>query len=169
MESRTQLDAALAQIVFARGYTKLFLADLEPDDWFWQPKPDSTHIAWQVGHLAVAQYSLCVRRTRGTLPEDETLISSDFRSRFGKGSIPATGAAANLPIAEIKKTFDRVQEFVMNLHANSNDEMLSEISLPEHPAFQTKLGALFWSGQHELIHAGQIGLLRRLRGKQPLR
>jgi uncharacterized damage-inducible protein DinB len=32
---------------------------------------------------------------------------------------------------------------------------------------RTKLEALFWCSQHELIHAGQIALLRRLIGKEP--
>jgi hypothetical protein len=31
------------------------------------------------------------------------------------------------------------------------------------------LDALLFSSKHEMLHAGQIGLLRRLFGKQPLR
>jgi hypothetical protein len=31
------------------------------------------------------------------------------------------------------------------------------------------LGAIEWASGHELVHAGQIALLRRLMGKQPLR
>ena len=34
---------------------------------------------------------------------------------------------------------------------------------------ETKLGALFFCSVHEMMHAGQIGLLRRLLGKSPLR
>jgi len=32
-----------------------------------------------------------------------------------------------------------------------------------------KLGGLIFCSHHEMLHAGQIGLLRRLLGKQPLR
>jgi uncharacterized damage-inducible protein DinB len=33
---------------------------------------------------------------------------------------------------------------------------------------QTKRASLLWCAQHELVHAGQIGLLRRLLGYPPL-
>jgi hypothetical protein len=38
-----------------------------------------------------------------------------------------------------------------------------------HPMFSTKLGALMFCPFHEMLHAGQIGLLRRLFGNAPLR
>ena len=33
-----------------------------------------------------------------------------------------------------------------------------------HSLFETKMGALYWSARHEMLHAGQIGLLKRLVG-----
>jgi hypothetical protein len=33
----------------------------------------------------------------------------------------------------------------------------------------TKLGSLLFCSHHEMLHAGQLGLLRRLLGKQPVR
>jgi signal peptidase I len=38
-----------------------------------------------------------------------------------------------------------------------------------YAAFATKLGALLFCPAHEMLHAGQIGLLRRLLDKPPLR
>jgi len=37
-----------------------------------------------------------------------------------------------------------------------------------HPLFKTKLESLFWCAHHEMLHAGQIGLVRRLLGEAPL-
>jgi hypothetical protein len=37
-----------------------------------------------------------------------------------------------------------------------------------HPLVKTKLWALLWCAQHESVHAGQIGLLRRQLGYSPL-
>lgn len=167
--SQFQIEAALKQLQFSRRYTREFLSQLEPGDWFWQPTEGVTHLAWQVGHLAVAQYNLCVRRIRGALPEVEALLSSDFSRCFGRDSIPQPGAENNPPVAEILASFDRVFDYVQQFLPNCTDEQLSVVSLPEHRAFQTKLGGLFWAAQHELIHAGQIALLRRLRGNAPLR
>jgi hypothetical protein len=38
-----------------------------------------------------------------------------------------------------------------------------------YAGYPTKLGALLFCPLHEMIHAGQIGLLRRLMGKPPIR
>ena len=38
----------------------------------------------------------------------------------------------------------------------------------ELPKVKTKIDTLRWCGDHELIHAGQIGLLRRLLGHKPV-
>jgi hypothetical protein len=40
--------------------------------------------------------------------------------------------------------------------------------LKPHPLVKTKLWALLWCAQHEAVHAGQIGLLRRQLGYLPL-
>ena len=87
----------------ARVYTEDMLSNVDQADWFRQPSEGVTHIAWQVGHLAVAQFSLALKRVRG--------------EKTGNG----------------------------------------------------KEAAIRWSIQHEFIHAGQIGLLRRLLGANPLR
>ena len=71
----TRLELAREQIVFARNYTLRFLYQLPDDDWFRQPPGGVKHIAWQVGHLAMAEYRLAIERIRGRLAEDEDLIS----------------------------------------------------------------------------------------------
>ena len=58
MDASTRLEIARGQIVTARQYTESLLADIDPGDWFQQPAEVATHVAWQVGHLAMAQYGL---------------------------------------------------------------------------------------------------------------
>jgi uncharacterized damage-inducible protein DinB len=48
-------------------------------------------------------------------------------------------------------------------------QQLAEPSDEPYAVTPTKLGALFFCSHHEMLHAGQIGLLRRLLGKSPLR
>jgi hypothetical protein len=50
-----------------------------------------------------------------------------------------------------------------------DDSELDNPTDPPHAVFKTKLGAIEFSPQHELVHAGQIAMLRRLMGKPPLR
>jgi hypothetical protein len=169
MSTPARLEAAIDRMRRSRLYTKQFLADLTPADWFWSPPEYATHIAWQVGHLAVAQYNLCLRRVRGRTAEDEQLISESFIESYKLGSKPHAGASANPPLDEIKRVFESVfDQALAELPQFDNAELDSPVE-PPSPAFKTKFGAIDYCSQHELVHAGQIAMLRRLMGKPALR
>ena len=61
----SRVQTSIAQIRQARGYIEDLLSHIAVDDWFRQPAEGVTHVAWQVGHLAVAQYGLALKRVRG--------------------------------------------------------------------------------------------------------
>ncbi|HLN31228.1 MAG TPA: DinB family protein [Gemmataceae bacterium] len=165
----TRLDLAVSQLSRARKYTFRLLENIDPALWFQQPAGGVTHIAWQVGHLANAEYRLCLERIRGRRPEDELLIPVTFTSRFARESVPDPDSAANPSPEEIRATLERVHKQVFQeLRSLSDEELDSEPLPPRHPLFDTKLGAILWCAQHEMLHAGQIGLLRRLCGLAPL-
>ncbi len=70
---------------------------------------------------------------------------------------------------EIRETLARVHQHSLQELETYTDADLN-VKLPEpHAVFDTKLGSVFFCSAHELIHAGQIGLLRRMLGKDPLR
>jgi hypothetical protein len=167
--SRARLDRAIEQLEFTRRRVKDYVADLTPDEWFWHPAEYVTHAAWQIGHLAVSQYNLCLRRVRGRTKDDESLISDEFIEHFRLGSQPQAGAENYPPIAEIQRVFDAVHaQAVAELGKLTDEELDVPVEQP-HPAFKTKLGSVEYSPGHELVHNGQIGLLRRLMGKPALR
>ena len=169
MPENPSLDIAVKQIEFARNYTLSLLDDIDEQDWFTMPAGCRTHAAWQVAHLAMAQYGLCLFRVRGRMREDSELMSSKFRKQFSRGSQPDPDSAANPSPAEIRQVFDRVYQQAMNEMAGYSDELLNEPVEEPYAAYNTKLGALLFCSHHEMIHAGQIGMLRRLFGKQPVR
>ena len=72
MTIESRLEIAVRRIETAREYTETLLEGLTDEDWFWQPEGLTTHIAWQVGHLAMAQYGLTLFRQRGRQPIDST-------------------------------------------------------------------------------------------------
>ena len=163
------LQLAIRQFEFARGYTLSLLDGLTDEDWFRRPAEGITHIAWQVGHLAMAEYGLCLFRIRGRRPEDLDLMSSKFRKQYSKGSQPDPDPANNPAPAELRQALDRVHQQVLSELAACSEQQLSEpIDMP-YAVTPTKLGALFFCSHHEMLHAGQIGLLRRLSGKSPVR
>ena len=163
------LELALKQIEFARGYTFSILAEIDEADWFVLPPGCPTHAGWQVGHLAMAEYGLCLFRQRGRQPIDLELMSSGFRKLFSRGSVPEADATKYPSPAEIRATLDRVHAQVLNEAAAFTAEQLKEPIESPFAVEATKLGALLFCSHHEMLHAGQLGLLRRLLGKQPIR
>lgn len=169
MPDDTSLELARKQIEFARSYTKTLLDDVQPEDWFTMPEGCVTHIGWQVGHLAMAQYGLCLFRIRGRQPIDTELMSSAFRKKYSKGTMPDADPANNPSPDEIMAVLERVHDQVMTEMAGYDEATLDEpVDMP-YAAYATKLGALLFCSHHEMIHAGQIGLLRRLLRKAPVR
>lgn len=160
---------AARQIEFAREYTRSLIADVAPDDWFRQPGAAVTHLAWQIGHLAMAEYGLALFRQRGRQPEDAELMTSAFRKQFSKGSTPEPDPQKNPSPSEILAVWERVHERAMQEIPRYSLAELSQKVPEPHAAFDTRLGALLFCAQHEMLHAGQIGLIRRLLGKPPIR
>ena len=164
----TRLPLAVEQIVFARNYTSRLLDQTKVVDWFRQPPGGVTHVAWQVGHLAFAQYRMALERIRGPQPQDADLISEEFLCLFGRDSVPDPDPAKYPGQAEIRAAFDRVHEQVLRELRGLDESELDQPVLKPHPLVKTKLWALLWCAQHEAVHAGQIGLLRRQLGYPPL-
>ncbi len=166
----SELSAAISQIRQARRYTEDLLQNIPDEHWFSSPTGGVTHVAWQVGHLAVCEYALAMKRVRGVRPDDETLVSADDFRLYGKGSEPVFDASAYPPVSEIKALLQRVHHRTLEELTDLDEATANEpTSDPPHPMFNTKLGALIWCAQHEFLHAGQIGLLRRQLGLASLR
>jgi hypothetical protein len=169
MSQNARLDIARKQIEFARGYTLSLLEDIEDGDWFRRPGGVGTHIAWQTAHLAIAEYGLVLFRQRGRRREDAELLSGRFRKQFGRGSTPDPDPANCPSPAEIREVLRRVHEQAMTELAGFPDQQLDEPVEEPYAAYATKFGALLFCTAHEMIHAGQIGFVRRLLGKPPVR
>jgi hypothetical protein len=165
--SMSRLQMAIEQIIFARTYTIWLLDNTDVADWFRQPG-GVTHIAWQVGHLAFSEYRLGLQRIRGARPEDAALFSEEFLRRFGRDSLPDADPAKHPSPAEIRAVFDGVHEQTLRELRGLDESELDTPVLQPHPRVKTKLWSLLWCAQHEAVHAGQIGLLRRQLGHAPL-
>ncbi|MFK7819665.1 MAG: DinB family protein [Planctomycetaceae bacterium] len=155
------LQAAIAQIDWARRYTLELLEATPHDVWFEMPNGSPTHIAWQVGHLTVSQYGLCMFRIRGRNPEDLDLIPSPFRKAYARSSTPKADASVQPSPDELLERMHRVHELAMGeLNAVDPNVLLEPVDMP-YTAYPAKLGAILFCPLHEQIHSGQIGLLRR--------
>lgn len=163
------LTAAIGQIRFAREYT-LELLDATPQElWFTIPAGLPTHIAWQVGHLTVSQYGLLMFRIRGRQSDDLELIPGKFRKAYSRSSTPKADPAGQPSPDELIDRLNRVFTLgLAELDSIAGEVLLEPVDLP-YAAYPTKLGAILFCPMHELIHAGQIGVLRRALGLDPVR
>ena len=168
-EAVVMLRAALAQIDFARRYTREMLAATPHDLWFTRPEGTPAHIAWQVGHLTVSQYGLLMFRIHGRRDTDLDLIPGKFRKAFGRGSDPASESANQMTADELLERFEQVNEqAIRGLEGITAEVLLEPVEMP-YAAYPIKLGAILFCPLHEQIHAGQIGLTRRLLGLESIR
>lgn len=157
-----------AELAASRDYTERLLADIGAADWF-APRPEwKSTLAWQVGHLAVAEYGLAVERVRGLRPGDAELLPPEFRDWFGAQSVPRFSPQGYPPPEHILAVFRGVHQAAVEAVAGLGEERLDEPVSRSHPLFTTKAGSLAWCIRHEMLHAGQIGLLRRQLGHDPL-
>jgi hypothetical protein len=161
--------AAIAQITFARDYTLGLLEATPQDRWFEIPEGMSTNIAWQVGHLTVSQYGLLMFRLQGRQDEDLELIPGKFRKAYTRGSTPSSDPAKQLSADELIERMAAIHQRSMAvLESVSLETLLEPIEMP-YAGYPTKLGAVLFCPLHEHIHAGQIGVIRRAMGMEPVR
>jgi hypothetical protein len=164
----SRLQLAIEQIVFARNYTIGLLDRTPTTEWFRQPLGGVSHVGWQVGHIAFSEYRLALWRIRGQQPQDDALFSQEFLRLFGANSVPDADPAKYPAPTEIRAVLDKVHEVVLRELPDLNDAELDRPVPHPHRLRRQKLLALLWCAHHEMLHAGQIGLLRRLLGYPPL-
>jgi hypothetical protein len=164
-------DHLIAQMRWTRQYTLQLIESVPHELWYVQPAGACSHLAWQVGHLAVAQYGLMLFRQRGRAEGDLELLPGWLRKSFGKGTSPMQAAdrpAAATPTG-LLDLLAAIHEAALRETATYTYASLLEPTDMPYAAYPVKLGALLFCPIHEGIHAGQIGMLRRLHGLEPLR
>jgi hypothetical protein len=161
-----RLREVLDQLDFVRRYTRERTQSVPLADWYTVPPGGVSHIAWQVGHMALSEYRLCLERLRPRTPADEALIPDAFLKTFARESLPEpeTGFSAE----EIRSVFDRVHARVRDELPTYPDADLDLAPLRPHPLFATRIGGLRYAPLHEMIHCGQAAMIRRMLGHEPI-
>jgi hypothetical protein len=116
----------------------------------------------------MAEYRLCLERLRLRTTADEALISDDFLKTFGRESAPIADPTAYPTAAEIRATFDRVHARILEELPHYPDVDLDLPPLKPHSLFTTRLAGLRYAPLHEMIHCGQIAMIRRMLGQKPI-
>ncbi len=165
----SQFSTLADALVFTRGYTAALLDAIPVADWFTMPAGCPSHVAWQVGHLAMAEARLVVDRIGNRRSVDEGLLPAEYLTLFGRESVPDPDPTRHPGLADLRKVFDRVHEAAVGVLRETADADLEAMAAgPPHRLCRTKGEFARWVALHEMTHAGQIGLIRRMLGNRPV-
>ncbi|NBO92154.1 MAG: DinB family protein [Planctomycetia bacterium] len=142
-----------------------FVGDLSDADLLVRPTPGANHIAWQLGHLILAEGGIGAELPGVVYPA----LPAGFADQHGKDT-----AQAEPPIGFLSRT-QYVDLFTAARNASlaALDKMTeADLDCPTQgklAAFAPNLGALLLLiSNHTLMHAGQFSVVRRKLGKPVL-
>jgi hypothetical protein len=165
----SRIAAFIDNLVFTRGYTIPLLDTIPVADWFTMPAGCPSHVAWQVGHLAHAEARLVVERVGGRTEVGGGVLPPEFIKFFARNSVPEPDPDKHPSPAEIRRVLDHVHEAALQTLRDTADADLDTfVSGSPHRFCRTKADYARWVSHHEFLHAGQIGLIRRMLGKDPV-
>ena len=101
--------------------------------------------------------------------EDLELIPGKFRKAYSRGSTPNPNADSQMSPNELRQRLDQVFQLSMDSLADVSVETLLESEEMPYAVYPNKLGSVLFCPLHEQIHAGQIGIIRRGLGLEPIR
>jgi hypothetical protein len=154
-------DVLLMQYRFAHYVLKTNTEGMDHADSLVQPQPAGNCANWVLGHILVSRNMIL--RLLGAEP----LLGDDESQPYRRGSAPlGDGAADAVSFEKLLGMLDASQETIMERLPTLDDEALArEVTGPFGKPEQlgNVIGALHF---HEAYHAGQIGVIRRLLGRE---
>ena len=120
-----------------------------------QPAPAGNCLNWILGHIAVTR-----DQALGLLGEKPVWNDAD-KALYIRGSKPMTNGGKAMRMEKIMADIERSQETLLGALLRQTPESLA--AADEQGAVADKLAMLHF---HEAYHTGQVGLMRRLIGKE---
>src|SRR5262245_51055187 len=117
----SRISAFIDNLVFARGYTIPLLDGIPAADWFTMPADCPSHVAWQVGHLALAEARLIVERVGGRTEVGGGVLPPEFIKLFARNSVPEADRTKHPSPTEIRRVFDDVHEIALRTLGDTTD------------------------------------------------
>ena len=138
------------------------LEDLSNDDSLLRPQPSGNSLNWVLGHIVVS------RGTALKLVGNRPVLEGDQAKPYQRGGHP-DGTERYLDLATLRGMLSDAQQELIPALSLMTEQQLAHDVPPElnKPPLTGSIGnALARLHFHESYHAGQIGLLRRIAGKE---
>jgi hypothetical protein len=162
----TGKDAVKIALTATQKMLTWYLSDLSDEDLLVRPVPTANHLAWQLGHLILAERLMVGHSVPGTsYPELPAGFAEQHHKKMAAVD-PPKGFATK---AEYVNLFDQTRVATLgNLEKMSDADLDKPIS-GDMARFAPTVGALFLlQSNHTLLHGGQFTVVRRKLGKPVL-
>jgi len=142
-----------------------YLADLTDEDLMRRPVPNANHIAWQLGHLIVAEHNL----NNMVCPDSMPALPEGFAEKHDKETADSDNASDFCTKDEYLKAAAEQRAGTLALLDTLGDEELLKPGPDGLKQFGATVGAVI-GGQvtHWMMHAGQWVIVRRQLDKKAL-
>ena len=142
--------------------TDMLLADLSDADIMQRPVPEANHIAWQLGHLVTSFNFFGAAIEASSMPA----LPDGFADKHSKETASSDDAAAFLGKDEYTRLIDQQRQALVELLDRLDPSRLDGESPEEMRAYAPTIAdTLELAAAHEIMHSGQISVLRRRLGK----
>jgi hypothetical protein len=148
----------------SRFVMSTYLSDMSDADILVRPVAGAHHAAWQIGHLIVSER----RMIEGISPQSCPALPTGFEAGHAKESEGREGALF-LPIKEYQDLMTAQRRATIEVAKGVREPQLMEPAPEFMRSYAPFVRSVFLSiGGHELMHAGQIAVIRRALGKPVL-
>ena len=149
-------DVIHAALTDTKGNLNWYVSDLSDADLLVRPVPMANHIAWQLGHLIVAEKQL-----GGMVPGFVYAeLPAGYKELYSKeGAGKDQGFEKKAVYVDL---FNKMRDTTLAAVSKLNDADLDKPTQGPIAPFAPKLGDLFnLQAHHALMHAGQFTVVRR--------
>jgi uncharacterized damage-inducible protein DinB len=159
-------DAIRTALTSTRDLIGWYVSDLADADLLVRPAPTANHIAWQLGHLIVAERGLIgAQLPSAKYPE----LPAGFADQHGKATATTEPPKGFGTKAEYLSLFNQMREVTLGALSKLTDADLDKPTTGDMAKFAPTLGAIILlQSNHTLMHAGQFTVVRRKLGKPVL-
>lgn len=157
----TYFDAVKQNLAFADMIWNMLTADLSDADLFVRPVPEANHLAWQLGHVIVAEWQFlkALGRTAPKLPDG-------FIENHNTPGAKKDGPDGFLTLNGYRDLMRSMREWFLRAVDEMTEQDLSKPTEGPIAAIAPTVGQLLiLAGNHNSFHTGQLSVIRRKLGK----
>jgi hypothetical protein len=148
------------------SWVNMYLKRLSDDDLKREIAPGKNHGVWLLGHLIASDDDLSLYFGKGTM------LYPDYSDIFGQGSV-LKPLAEYPPVSLLREQWKNVTDKNIKIYAELHDEELNEPHAMikgkvEDDFFKTKENCSINWLLHQMYHAGQLGVLYAMTGKEKI-